>query len=120
MPDDVLNALGDDLNTPKALSVLFDLKTKLNTASDEAKLVIRNKLLASGKMLGLLTANPEEWLRGASSDGLSDDAIEEKINARIEARAAKDFATSDAIRDELLESGIIIEDGADGTSWRRA
>ncbi len=120
VPDDVLNALGDDLNTPKALSVLFDLKTKLNTASDEAKLVIRNKLLASGKMLGLLTANPEEWLRGASSDGLSDDAIEEKINARIEARAAKDFATSDAIRDELLESGIIIEDGADGTSWRRS
>lgn len=120
VPDDVLNALGDDLNTPKALSVLFDLKTKLNTADSDTKPAIRNQLLASGKMLGLLGANPEEWLRGASSDGLSNDAIEEKINARIEARANKDFATSDAIRDELFESGIIIEDGADGTSWRRA
>ena len=120
VPDDVLNALGDDLNTPKALSVLFDLKTKLNTADNDAKPAIRNQLLASGKMLGLLGANPEEWLRGASGDGLSNDAIEEKINARIEARANKDFATSDAIRDELFESGIIIEDGADGTSWRRS
>ncbi len=120
VPDDVLNALGDDLNTPKALSILFDLKTKLNTADSDAKPAIRNKLLASGKMLGLLGANPEEWLRGASNDGLSNEAIEEKINARIEARANKDFATSDAIRDELFESGIIIEDGADGTSWRRA
>ncbi|MCK4940027.1 MAG: cysteine--tRNA ligase [Rhodospirillaceae bacterium] len=120
IPDDILNALGDDLNTPKALSVLFDLKTKLNTADNDAKPAIRNQLLASGKMLGLLGANPEEWLRGASSDGLSDDAIEEKINARVQARATKDFATSDAIRDELLASGIIIEDGADGTSWRRS
>lgn len=119
-PDDILNALGDDLNTPKAIAVLFDLKTKLNTASDDEKPAIANRLLSSGKMLGLLGAVPEKWLRGQSSDGLSDDEIEQKISDRIEARANKDFATSDRIRDELLKSGIILEDGAEGTSWRRA
>jgi len=120
MPDEILNALGDDLNTPKALSVLFDLKTKLNTADAESKSLLRAQLLASAKLLGLLQADPQTWLRGVSADGLSDDEIEQKINARIEARANRDFATSDAIRDELLENGIILEDGAGGTSWRRA
>ena len=120
MPDEILNALGDDLNTPKALSVLFDLKTKLNTADAENKSLLRAQLLASAKLLGLLQTDPQTWLRGISTDGLSDDEIEQKINARIDARANKDFATSDAIRDELLENGIILEDGAGGTSWRRA
>ena len=120
IPDEILNALGDDLNTPKALSVLFDLKTKLNTADAENKSLLRAQLLASAKLLGLLQAGPQTWLRGISTDGLSDNEIEQKINARIEARANKDFATSDAIRDELLENGIILEDGVGGTSWRRA
>ena len=119
MPDETLNALGDDLNTPKALAILFDLKTKLNTADANDKALIRAQLLASAKLLGLLQADPQTWLRGTSTSGLSDDEIEQKIKDRIAARANKDFATSDAIRDELLASGIILEDGQGGTSWRR-
>ncbi|MDH5189211.1 MAG: cysteine--tRNA ligase, partial [Rhodospirillaceae bacterium] len=79
----------------------------------------RAQLLASAKLLGLLQADPQTWLRGTSTSGLSDDEIEQKIKDRIAARANKDFATSDAIRDELLASGIILEDGQGGTSWRR-
>ncbi|MDH5187912.1 MAG: cysteine--tRNA ligase, partial [Rhodospirillaceae bacterium] len=77
MPDETLNALGDDLNTPKALAILFDLKTKLNTADANDKALIRAQLLASAKLLGLLQADPQTWLRGTSTSGLSDDEIEQ-------------------------------------------
>jgi cysteinyl-tRNA synthetase len=65
-------------------------------------------------VLGLTLAEPT-----ASEDGLSDEDIEAKIAGRAEARSNRDFAAADAIRDELVEAGVLIEDGPDGTTWSR-
>lgn len=75
----------------------------------------------AGDVLGILGQAPDAWLRGQAGgeDGLGDDAIEALIEERIQARAAKDFATSDRIRDELATQGVILEDGAGATTWRR-
>lgn len=118
----VMAALGDDLNTPKAIAHLFELKTKLNAAVDEAeKARLKGELLLSGDLIGLLGQDPETWLRGddKSAGGLSDSDIDALIEQRKQARANKDFATSDRVRDELAQQGILLEDGATGTTWRR-
>jgi cysteinyl-tRNA synthetase len=102
-PDaEVLAALADDLNTPLALARL--------SAIDEPA-----SLRASAQLVGLLTEPAEQWFRG---DG--DDRVQELIAARAEAKARRDFAEADRIRDELMSEGIVLEDGAQGTSWRRA
>jgi cysteinyl-tRNA synthetase len=73
-----------------------------------------------GQVLGLLQATPEAWFQGqGGDDALSAEAIEDLIEQRRQARADKDFATSDRIRDDLAAQGIILEDGAGGTTWRR-
>ncbi|MFC1672609.1 cysteine--tRNA ligase [Pseudomonadota bacterium] len=120
-PKEVLDALGDDLNTPKAIAYLFELKTRLNTAADAGeKARVKGELLLAGDILGLLGKKPEDWLRGeGDADGLSDADIDALIEQRTQARADKDFATSDRIRDELAEQGVILEDGAGTTAWRR-
>ena len=72
-------------------------------------------------MLGLLQRDPQEFLQGeASEGGLDDAAINAQIEARIAAKKAKNFAEADRIRKELLEAGIVLEDSAPGTTWRRA
>ena len=127
VPDDVpapiLDALGDDINTPKAIAHLFELKTKLNASTDEAeKARLKGELLLSGDVLGVLGQDPEAWLRGGGAGdegGLSDADIDAMIEERKQARADKDFAKSDQIRDDLAAQGIILEDGAGGTTWRR-
>jgi len=124
IPVEVMRALGDDINTPKAIAYLFELKTKLNAATDDAdKAALKGELLLSGDVLGLLGQDAETWLRGGSGaaeeDRLSDDDIETMIERRMQARADKDFATSDQIRDDLAAQGVILEDGAGGTTWRR-
>jgi cysteinyl-tRNA synthetase len=98
----VIDALRDDLNTPLALS-------RLSAIDDAAT------LKATARLLGVLTATAEEWFQG---DGDSS-AIECRIAARAEAKANRDFATADRIRDELKAEGIVLEDGPDGTTWRR-
>ena len=119
----IMAALSDDLNTPQALAHLYELKTQLNTATKtREKARLKGELLLAGDVLGLLGQDPQAWLRGASSsdqDGLSDADIDALIEQRTQARADKDFATSDRIRDELAEAGIILEDGAGNTAWRR-
>jgi len=73
-----------------------------------------------GAVLGLLQADPATHLRGDESGDYNAERIEQLIAERLAARKAKDFARADAIRKELTEAGVILEDGAQGTTWRRA
>ncbi|MCL2469650.1 MAG: cysteine--tRNA ligase [Alphaproteobacteria bacterium] len=108
-------ALLDDLNTPLAISRLHELVRLLNSAEDEKeKAQLKACLLASANAMGLLQQDPELWLQGQA-----DEAIESQINARLEARKARNFAKADEIRDALAAQGIILEDNAQGTTWRR-
>ena len=119
-PDErLVAALGDDLNTPLALSVLHDLAGQANRAEDDAeKAQLKGVLLASADLLGLLQMPVADWFQGG--DDVDTAAIEEMIAQRTEARKNKDFAESDRIRDALAAQGIILEDGPEGTSWKKA
>ena len=121
-PEAVVEALEDDLNTPKALAEMFAVAKQLNKATDDdEKAGIAASLLAAGDLMGLVQEDPEAWFAGASGDEeLSAADIEAMLKAREEARAKRDFAAADEIRDKLAEAGISIEDGPDGTRWRRS
>jgi len=119
---DIITALEDDLNTPVALAALHELATELNKAGDHGtKASLKARLLAGGAIMGLLQKDPEEWFRWQPGDmqGLSDDAIDALIAERKTARESRNFQRADEIRDELIEAGIELEDGAEGTRWRR-
>jgi len=119
-------AMDDDFNTPEALSVLFDLARAINRAREQgdsacATLAGNLKLLAGD--LGLLQADPEAYLcgqHGATQGGPADEEIEALIASREQARADRDYGEADRIRDQLVELGIVLEDGAGGTRWRRS
>jgi len=115
-------AMDDDFNTPEALAVMFELVREINKArsEDEQKAVrMAATLKQMGSILGILQDDPEQWLRGGGDDGLSDEEIETLIQQRLDARAGKNWAEADRIRDELKAKGIVLEDGAGGTTWRR-
>lgn len=119
-----IEAMNRDFNTPEAFAVLHDLVRALNNAtsgSDPADpRQLAGQLKALGNLLGLLQENPADFLRGkAAKDGLSDSAIEDLIAQRVAAKKAKDFARSDAIREQLMQQGIVLEDSRGGTQWRR-
>ncbi|MCW5699957.1 MAG: cysteine--tRNA ligase [Rhodospirillales bacterium] len=123
VPDDKVSAaLADDLNTPLALSHVHELVSSLNKAERDAGAArLRAVLLASGRLLGLLQNDPEEWFRWqpAGVQTLDEATIEARLQERMKARKSKDFAAADAIRDELTSAGIVLEDGPSGTIWRR-
>ncbi len=117
-------AMDDDFNTPIALSVLFDLTRDLNANKENAEKAseLAGILKKLSSILGLLASDPESFLRGGKGleeSDLSDEQIQEYIDQRITAREQKDWTESDRLRDLLTDQGIILEDNAEGTSWRR-
>ncbi|WP_405241176.1 cysteine--tRNA ligase [Lentisalinibacter salinarum] len=118
---DFLEALEDDLNTPRAMAALFDMARRVNKAGDEAgRRRLGAVLAASGDVMGLLQEDPEAWFASGGDELPDAEAIEALLEQRQTARKARDFAEADRIRDELEARGIVIEDGPDGTRWRVA
>jgi cysteinyl-tRNA synthetase len=118
----VEGALADDVNTPAALAHLHDALGALNKAKGPED-IARHKaaVLAGGKLLGLFGRDPEDWFRWQpeGAETLAEAEIERLIEKRAQARKARDFATADAVRDELAANGVQLEDRPDGTIWRR-
>ena len=111
-------AMNDDFNTPEAAAVLFDLANELNKTRD-VKVAAQLKGLAN--ILGLLNRDPESFFQAGALalDGELTNQIESLITARAEAKKAKNFVEADKIRQDLLAQGVILEDGPQGTTWRR-
>lgn len=111
-------ALEDDLNTPLAIAALHEIARALHKASSEVeKDQWASTLKVSGAWLGLLQQDPETWFKW--NTGLEEKTILLLIEARNQARAEKNFKEADRLRDELLEKGIVLEDGPNGTIWRQ-
>ena len=116
----VFRALLDDLNSPAAIAELHQLAKALNKSSGEARVVAKSALLAGGRALGILSIDPADWFESKGAGALSAEAIETLLAQRNTAKAQKDFASADAIRNELNAAGVVIEDSASGSTWRRS
>jgi cysteinyl-tRNA synthetase len=121
-------ALGDDLNTPAAMSHLFALANRarslMKAAPDEAEKArdladTLAALLEAGNFLGFLGADPDAWFEGSADAGLKAH-VEALLKTRFEARQAKDWATADKIREELTALNVVVMDGPEGATWRLA
>ena len=119
-------AMDDDFNTAEAIAVLFEMAREVNKLRNEhpaSAASLAERLKALGGVLGLLQSDPEAFLQGGAeteADGLDAAAIESLIQQRLDARKNRDWAEADRIRDALKAEGILLEDGAGGTTWRRA
>jgi cysteinyl-tRNA synthetase len=109
VPQPILDALYDDLNTPQVIAELNALAKNNDLAG----------LKAAGNLLGILQHNPQQWL-GTDTSDLDVAAIDALVSKRQEAKKAKDFATADAIRAELDAMGIVLEDTPQGPKWKKA
>ena len=118
---EVFESLKDDLNTPKAIAALHAAAKALNKADSQLVAKAKGELVAGARILGLLSQDPEKWFTaiGSGAGDIDADAVDALIAERIVAKTDKDYARADAIREQLSGMGIILEDGADGTSWRR-
>ena len=117
-PAAFLEALADDLNSPRAFAELFALAKTLETATDAGERTrAKAELLAAGGLMGFLQADPETWFQGGANDDLKD-KVEALLAERIAARAAKDWPTADRIRGELDALNVVVMDNTDGATWR--
>jgi cysteinyl-tRNA synthetase len=126
-PDDrdiapFVEALSDDLNTPKAIAVLNEFIASAHQPQGEEYEFFQGSgedmlrsAVAAARMLGVLNMSKEEWFQGGGEAA----DIEARIAARTEAKARRDFAEADRIRNELKSEGVLLEDGPSGTTWRR-
>ena len=119
VPPAVIEALTDDLNTPRAFAEIAQLARQLSTAATVAdKARFKAELLATGGLIGLLQQDPENWFHAGAK--LDEDEINRRIEARIAAKKARNFAEADKIRSDLAAAGILIEDTPQGTKWKKA
>ncbi|OSQ44119.1 cysteine--tRNA ligase [Thalassospira sp. MCCC 1A01428] len=119
VPDGVLNALCDDLNTPLAIAEFHELITQLNKAkNDRKKAEAKGRVLAAAELLGILEIDVDSWFTGGGDEDEAAE-IDALIKERAEAKKNRDFAAADQIRNDLLARGIILEDFKDGTTWKR-
>lgn len=112
-------AMNDDFNTSEAIAVLFDLANEINKNRLSRNMAL---LKALGGILGLLQQDPRQYLQDAGStdhDGYTAERIEQLIQQRLVARANKNYSEADRIRKELMDVSIMLEDGTEGTTWRR-
>ncbi len=111
----------DDINTPEAIAALHAAAKTLNKAVDPTAIAdAKAELLVGGALLGLLSEDPEAWFqRGVGQEGPSAEAIDALIEERLMARSNRDFDRADEIRQTLEAQGVLLEDGPDGTQWRR-
>jgi cysteinyl-tRNA synthetase len=112
-----MEAMQDDFNTPEAIAVLFDLANQLNKTKSP---VLAGELKAMAGILGLLQRDAQQFFQAGEQNAGQNEQIQAKIEARAQAKRDKNFALADSIRAELLAQGIILEDSAQGTTWRRA
>ncbi len=119
-PKEFLEALADDLNTPKAMSEIAKIAKQLSIAdNDTDKARLKTELLRAGELMGFLTEYPEAWFKGSSSNDESV-TIDVKVEELQKARESKDYVTADSIRAELKEKYLVeISITADGITWRK-
>jgi cysteinyl-tRNA synthetase len=119
VPEQVVEALQDDLNTVEALRIFRDLVQKLRTATSNSEIAsLLAQIRGAGALLGLAQFDPVQWLQ--QNAAIDENDIDWRIAERLAARKAKNFREADRIRDELAQQGVILEDGPKGTTWRRA
>jgi cysteinyl-tRNA synthetase len=115
----VINAIADDINTPKALSELFAIVKNINNAkSDEESKRLASILIGSANLLGLMNESPQTWFDDLSID-VDEALIERLLSEREEARSDKDFQKADQIRQKIESLGVSIEDGPNGPVWMK-
>ncbi|MEO1246933.1 MAG: cysteine--tRNA ligase [Pseudomonadota bacterium] len=120
-PAALVAALEDDLNTPKAMAEYFALARELNKTGDDSERVrLAAAMYASGELMGFLSEDPDAWFAGEDTGEYTADDIKGLLEERKTARSNRDFQRADEIRDTLAAAGIQIEDGAEGTVWRRS
>jgi len=114
--EEILNSLSDDINTPKAISVLHSIFKDLKKDSDNIEL--RSSFIKSANFMGLLFSKPSNWLLKEDSN-VDTKVIDELIKERNQARQSKDFSAADKIRNKLLDMGVVLEDKNDITTWKK-